>query len=414
MNAEIIAVGSELLTPTKIDTNSLWLTDQLNTLGIEVVLKSIVADDRPRLTAQIAAAFERSDLVLITGGLGPTEDDVTRDAAAAALGIGQTFQPEIADQIAALFVRLGRKTMAENNKRQAFVLDCAEVLPNPRGTAPGQWIAKDGRVVILLPGPPREMKPLFTEQCCLRIEKLLPPIVIRTRFYRVAGIGESDLDQLIAPVYTKYTNPVTTILASPGDIHIHLRARCTTEAKAEKLLTEVAEPILELLGDRVYSDDGADLETTVGRKLKAKNAWLAVAESCTGGLIGERITSVAGSSNYFRGGFLTYTAQMKHEMVGVPLEMLAEHTAVSEPVVKAMASGARIKTKADYALSVTGYAGPEGGDDGTPAGLVWIGLATPDGVEAKKFQLWGDRERVRSVAGIYALDWLRKKLSESS
>ncbi len=411
MNAEIIAVGSELLTPTKIDTNSLWLTDQLNTLGIEVVLKSIVADDRPRLTAQIAAAFHRSDIVLITGGLGPTEDDVTRDAAAAALGVGQTYRPEIADQIAALFSRLGRKTMAENNKRQAFVLDGAEVLHNPRGTAPAQWIAKDGRVVVLLPGPPREMKPLFAEQCIPRIEKLLPPIVIRTRFYRVAGIGESDLDQLIAPVYTKYTNPVTTILASPGDIHIHLRARCDTEQEAEKLLTEVAEPVLELLGDKVYSDDGADLETAVGRKLKSKGAWLAVAESCTGGLIGERITSVAGSSNYFRGGFLTYTAQMKHEMVSVPLEMLAEHTAVSEAVAKAMASGARSKTKADYALSATGYAGPDGGDDGTPAGVVWIGLASPEGVEARKFQLWGDRERVRSVAAIYALDWLRKKLS---
>ena len=411
MNAEIIAVGSELLTPTKIDTNSLWLTDQLNTLGIEVVLKSIVADDRPRLTAQIEAAFHRSDIVLITGGLGPTEDDVTRDAAAAALGVGQTYRPEIADQIAALFVRLGRKTMAENNKRQAFVLDGAEVLENPRGTAPAQWIARDGRVVILLPGPPREMKPLFAAQCIPRIEKLLPPIVIRTRFYRVAGIGESDLDQLIAPVYTKYTNPVTTILASPGDIHIHLRARCDTEQEAEKLLTEVADPILELLGDKVYSDDGADLETAVGRKLKAKGAWLAVAESCTGGLIGERITSVAGSSNYFRGGFLTYTGQMKHEMVSVPLEMLAEHTAVSEAVAKAMASGARIKTKADYALSATGYAGPDGGDDGTPAGVVWIGLASPDGMEARRFQLWGDRERVRSVAAHYALDWLRKKLS---
>ena len=411
MNAEIIAVGSELLTPTKIDTNSLWLTDQLNTLGIEVVLKSIVADDRPRLTAQIEAAFHRSDIVLITGGLGPTEDDVTRDAAAAALGVGQTYRPEIADQISALFIRLGRKTMAENNKRQAFVLDGAEVLDNPRGTAPAQWIAKDGRVVILLPGPPKEMKPLFAQQCIPRIEKLLPPVVIRTRFYRVAGIGESDLDQLIAPVYTKYTNPVTTILASPGDIHIHLRARCDTEQQAEKLLTEVADPIRELLSDKVYSDDGADLETAVGRKLKAKGAWLAVAESCTGGLIGERITSVAGSSNYFRGGFLTYTAQMKHEMVSVPLEMLAEHTAVSEPVAKAMANGARIKTKADYALSATGYAGPDGGDDGTPAGVVWIGLASPDGVEARRFQLWGDRERVRSVAAIYALDWLRKKLS---
>ena len=226
MNAEIIAVGSELLTPTKIDTNSLWLTSQLNTLGIEVILKSIVADDRTRLTGQIAAALTRADLVLITGGLGPTEDDVTRDAAAAALGVGQTFSQAIADQIAAIFVKFGRRNMAENNKRQAFVLDGAEVLPNPNGTAPGQWIVNDGRIVVLLPGPPRELKPLFEQQCVARIQKLMPPIAIRTRFYRVAGMGESDLDQLIAPVYTKYANPATTILASPGDVHIHLRARC--------------------------------------------------------------------------------------------------------------------------------------------------------------------------------------------
>ena len=411
MNAEIIAVGSELLTPTKIDTNSLWLTDQLNMLGVEVILKSIVADDRTRLTGQIAGALTRADIVLITGGLGPTEDDVTRDAAAAALGLGQTYHQEIVDQIAAMFVKFGRKNMAENNKRQAFVLDGAEVLHNPRGTAPGQWIAKDGRVVVLLPGPPREMNPLFEEACVPRIKKMLPPIAIRTRFYRVAGMGESDLDQLIAPVYTKYTNPATTILASPGDIHIHLRARCDNAGEAEALLTEVAAPILELLGDRVYSDDGADLETSVGRKLKAKGAWLAVAESCTGGLIGERITSVSGSSGYFKGGFIPYTAQMKHEMVGVPLDVLASHTAVSEPVAIAMAQGAKAGTGADYALSVTGYAGPDAGEDGTPAGVVWIGLAFPEGAEAKRFQLWGDRERVRTIASIYALDWLRKKLS---
>lgn len=411
MNAEIIAVGSELLTPTKIDTNSLWLTDQLNILGVEVILKSIVADDRARLTGQIAGALTRADIILITGGLGPTEDDVTRDAAVAALGVGQTYHQEIVDQIAAMFVKFGRKNMAENNKRQAFVLDGAEVLHNPRGTAPGQWIAKDGRVVVLLPGPPREMKPLFEEACVPRIKKMLPPIAIRTRFYRVAGMGESDLDQLIAPVYTKYTNPATTILASPGDIHIHLRARCDKAAEAEALLTEVATPILELLGDRVYSDDGADLETSVGRKLKANGAWLAVAESCTGGLIGDRVTSVSGSSNYFKGGFIAYTAQMKHEMVGVPLGMLAQHTPVSEPVAIAMAQGARVKTGADYALSVTGYAGPDGGEDGTPAGVIWIGLASPEGAEAKRFQLWGDRERVRTIASIYALDWLRKKLS---
>ena len=410
LNAEIIAVGSELLTPTKVDTNSLWLTGELNELGIEVTLKSIVADDRARLTAQIAGALTRADLIIITGGLGPTEDDVTRDCAAAALGVKQVFHQEIVDEIVALFSKLGRKTMAENNKRQANILEGAEILHNPRGTAPGQWIPKDGKVVMLLPGPPREMKPLFTEECLGRIRALLPPIVIRTRFYRVAGIGESDLDQLISPVYMKYENPVTTVLAKPGEIQVHFRARCTTAEEAERLLAEISAPVLELLGDRVYSDDGADLETAVGRKLKAHGAWLAVAESCTGGLVGERITSVSGCSSYFKGGFITYTDEMKHQHLGVPTAMLTEHTAVSEQVAIAMADGARARTGANYGISVTGYAGPDAGADGTPAGTVWLGLATPEGTEAKKFVLFGDRYRVRSMASTYALDWLRKKL----
>ena len=228
MNAEIIAVGSELLTPQRVDTNSLYITDQLNVLGVEVTMKTIVGDDRARLTAVIAAAMIRSDAIVLTGGLGPTEDDVTRDAVGAALGLAQSYHPEVEAQIEARFKRAGRK-MAENNKRQALILDSAEILPNDRGTAPGQWIETSGRVVMLLPGPPNEMKPMFAGQCIPKLQRILPPLVIRTRFYRVAGMPESDLDQLIAPVYTKYTNPVTTILAAPSDIQIHLRARCETE-----------------------------------------------------------------------------------------------------------------------------------------------------------------------------------------
>lgn len=406
MNAEIIAVGSELLTPTKTDTNSLWLTDQLNTLGIEVVQKAIVGDDRPRLAAIIAGAVERSDLVLLTGGLGPTEDDVTRDAVCQALGRQQHFQQSLCDAIADRFARM-KRTMAENNKRQAFLIDGAEAIPNDRGTAPGQWIPlPEGKAVALLPGPPSELKGMWNAEIERRVRAMVPPLAIAAAHFRVAGMGESDLDQLIAPVYTAYANPVTTILAAPGDVHIHLRARCAEQAEAQRLVDELGARIRELLGDRIYSDDGADLETAVGRKLAALGATVSTAESMTGGLLGQRITSVPDSSTWFRGGLVAYTNEMKQSLLGIPAALLEEHSAVSHPVAVAMAEAARHRTGATWALSITGYAGPSGDN----VGLVFIGLAGPGFADARQLHLFGDRPRVRNVAATLALDWLRKKL----
>ncbi|MGH9672542.1 MAG: molybdopterin-binding protein, partial [Bryobacteraceae bacterium] len=282
MNAEIIAVGSELLTPQRIDTNSLWLTDQLNELGVEVVTKIVAGDDRARLSVHLAAALARSDTVLITGGLGPTEDDVTRDAVAVTLGRKLEFRKDICDAIEARFKRMNR-TMAEINRRQAFVIEGGEVLANDRGTAPGLWLESEGRLVVLLPGPPNEMKAMFTGQCRAKLVARLPALAIRTLQLRVAGMPESDVDQLIAPVYTQYTNPVTTILAAPSDIQIHLRARCNTGDEASRLVTELGDRIRALLGDRIYSDNGASLEATVGALLRARGATVCVAESATGG-----------------------------------------------------------------------------------------------------------------------------------
>jgi nicotinamide-nucleotide amidase len=409
MNAEIIAVGSELLTPDRLDTNSLFLTSQLNELGVEVVMKSVVGDDRERLAATVAAALERSGIVVLSGGLGPTEDDITRDAVAAALGRNQSFHPEVLEWIEERFRRMNRK-MAENNRRQAFIVDGAEVIHNPRGTAPAQWIETGGRVVMLLPGPPREIKPLFTEECVPRLAKMLPRRVLRTRFYRVSGMGESDLDHLIAPIYKPYANPVTTILAGAGDIQIHLRAQCATEEEAERLLASVGERIEMALGTRIYSSNGDPLEKVIGVLLTQRGEKLTVAESCTGGMLAERITSVPGSSQYFLGGFLTYRDEMKTEMVGVRPELLAEHSAVSEPVARAMAEGAARRTGAAIALSVTGVAGPGGGSGETPAGTVYIGLAHPGGSLAMRHQFVGDRHRVRSLACQYALDLLRRHM----
>jgi nicotinamide-nucleotide amidase len=299
--------------------------------------------------------------------------------------------------------------MAEINKRQAYVVEGAEILPNTNGTAPGQWIEHEGRLVILLPGPPNEMKPMFAAECLPRLARRLPAQVIRARFYRVTGLTESDLDALIAPVYTKYVNPVTTILASPGDIQIHLRARCATADEAERLLAEVGGPIEELLGRHLFSRTGDPLEVIVGTLLRDHQATLSVAESCTGGMLGERITTMPGSSNHFLGGFVTYSDLLKIELLGVDPALIEQHTSVSKEVAGAMAEGARVRTGSTFALSITGEAGPESGS-GVPVGTIFIGFASRDGVEALRFAMPGDRPRIRGFATQAALDLLRRRL----
>jgi nicotinamide-nucleotide amidase len=400
-DAEIIAVGSEMLGADKVDTNSLFLTDQLNTLGIEVVRKSVVGDNREILTETIRLALSRADLVIITGGLGPTEDDLTRDAAAAALGRELLYREDLATALEERYRKFLKREMPEINRRQAFVITGAEALPNPRGSAPGQWFDEGGKVVVLLPGPPGELKPMFTREVLPRIEKKLPPQVIRTLFWRVAGMPESELDQLIAPVYTRYQNPVTTILAAASDIQIHLRARCADADEAERLIAEVAAQMEPLLGDRLYSKNGDPIEAVIGARLKERNETVAVAESLTGGIVGARLTSIAGSSAYFVGGFLTYTDEIKTALLGVDPKMLAEHTAVSEAVARAMAEGARARTGATWGLAL----------ETIPVGTVFTACAGPDGTETRKLSLAGDRDRVRTWSAQAALDFLRKKIS---
>ena len=413
MNAEIIAVGSEMLTPVRVDTNSLYLTAELNNMGVEVVAKLVIGDHRERLADAVRRALSRCDIVIVSGGLGPTEDDLTREAVADALGRRLVYHPETAAALEQRFAQFKRK-MAEVNKRQAFVIEGAHLLPNDRGTAPGQWLEESGAVAMLLPGPPHELKAMFERQCRPRLERIVPKLAIRTLELRVAGMGESDLDQLIAPVYKKYDNPVTTILAHAGDIQIHLRARCGAASEAAALLAEVGGPIELLLGDRIYSRNGDPLEVVVGQMLRQRRATLAVAESCTGGMLGERITSAAGSSDYFLGGLITYTNAMKIELLGVPPEILTEHGAVSRETAEAMAIGARRRTGATHALSVTGIAGPDSAGDTAPVGAVYVGLADGAGVQVVHRQWMGDRTRVRSFTVQMALDLLRRSLTRSS
>ena len=411
MNAEIIAVGSELLTPQRMDTNSLYLTDELNALGVEVVAKLIVGDDRARLAEAVRGALARSEILILTGGLGPTEDDVTRDAVAQALAREQVFHQDICDAIEQRFRRRRAGPMPEINRRQAYVIAGAEALPNPNGTAPGQWIAQDGRVAILLPGPPNECRPLFDAECLPRLERVLPAQVIRSRVFRIANMAESEVDQRVAPVYTRYTNPVTTILAAAGDIQLHLRARSATAEEAERLLSELAAQIESILGSRIYSRNGDPLEAVLGESLRGRGETVSVAESCTGGLLAERITSVPGSSDYFLGGFLVYTNRMKTALLGVSEDLLRQHTEVSEEAAREMARGARERTGSTWALSTTGLAGPAGGTDAAPVGTVILGVAGPDGVTTRRERFPGDRARVRILATQVALDLLRLRLS---
>ena len=412
MNAEIIAVGSELLTPQRVDTNSLYITGELNDLGVEVTAKSVVGDDRERLAESVRRALLRASIVVLSGGLGPTEDDVTRDAVALAMDRRLVFRAEISDQIEARFRQMGR-SMPEINKRQAYVLEGAEILPNDRGTAPGQWLDSEGRYVILLPGPPHELKSMFAKHCVPRLERRLPRQIIRTRIFRVAGMSESDLDQTIAPIYTRYQNPVTTILAHAGDIQVHLRARCGSETEAMALLAEVGAQIELKLADRIYSREGETLEAVVGDLLRRQHSTLVVAESATGGGLAERVTQVPGSSDYFLGGFVVYNRRMKVSILGIDEALIEQFGAVSQEVAELMAHAARLRTGATYSLAITGNAGP--GTDGpqAPAGTMFVALSDASGSSVMQRQFFGDRARVKQFAGQMALDMLRRRLQRT-
>ena len=409
-SAEIFAIGSELLTPQRLDTNSLVVTEQLNLLGVEVIAKHVLGDDRERLTPAIRETVDRSHIVILIGGLGPTEDDVTRDAVAAALGRKLILSLEQESILISRFRQINRP-MAKNNLRQAYLIEGAEAMPNPHGSAPGQFLSTARGALAMLPGPPREMTPMVVNELVPRLRHIIPPQVIRVKSFRITGIGESDLDTLIAPVYTKYTNPATTVLSSPGDLFVHFRAHANTVHEADDLLREVATPIATLLGDRIYTDNPDEpLEAVVGCLLRKHHATVSTAESCTGGLLAARLTEQGGSSDYFVGGYVTYSNAQKREILGVPQNLLDKHSAVSEPVAAAMAEGARKRSGSTHALSITGYAGPSGGTDYDPVGTVYLGISSPAGTRVVRVRHGGDRYRIRTLAAQSALDLLRKTL----
>jgi len=413
VNAEIIAIGSELLTPFRKDTNSLYLTERLNELGVEVVLKTIVGDSRERLVSVVQHALFRSDIVILMGGLGPTEDDLTREAVAEALGLELRRDPDILARLEQRFASRGYK-FTPNNHKQADVIAGATILPNANGTAPGQWISGkyEGRerLAILLPGPPFELKALFDEQCFDRLRNKLPASYIATRVLKIAMMGESLVDSRVAPIYKRYTDVQTTILAGAGEVQFNLFCRADTLEAAQSRVDELADAIEDELEDAVYSSKGESLEQIVGYYLQMRNSTLAAAESCTGGLLAERITSISGSSRYFVGGAVVYSNELKTQFADVPPPLIAQHGAVSREVAASMAEGIRKRCNATLGVSITGVAGPTGGTEEKPVGLVYVGLASDSVTEVVERKFPGDRKRIRWFSSQQALDMVRRKL----
>jgi nicotinamide-nucleotide amidase len=413
VNAEIIAIGSEMLTPFRQDTNSLYLTEKLNDLGVEVAFKTIVGDSREHLTSTALLALSRSDVIVFMGGLGPTEDDITREAVADALGLPLRRDPEILAWIEERFASYKFK-MSANNLKQADLITGATVLPNPNGTAPGQWITGkfEGRerIIILLPGPPHELKALVEAQVVARLRAKLPQAFIATRLLKIAGIGESNCDARVAPIYTTFPDIRTTILAGAGEIQLHLRTSGTSIEAAQERVDTLAEKIEIELGNLVFSDNGDSLEQIVGYYLQMRHATLAVAESCTGGLLAERVTSVAGSSRYFLGGAVVYSNKLKTKFSDVPAKLIEKHGAVSSEIAIALAEGIRKRCGATIGVGITGVAGPAGGTEEKPVGLVFHAVASEQGTEVVERRFPGDRQRIRWFASQVALDMVRKKL----
>ncbi len=422
MIAEIIAAGSEMLTPFRQDTNSLYLTARLNELGVSVAFKTIVGDNLEDLTGAARVAIARADIVIFSGGLGPTEDDLTRQAAAAALGVGLRRDAEI---LTAMYKRFAARRMAmpENNARQADVIEGAEVMQNANGSAPGQYIdtvvGRHRKIVILLPGPPKELEPMFEAECRPRLAATLPERHMARRMLRMALLPESKVDARTAPIYKKFKDVDTTILAGAAEIQLHFVCSKPTDAEAQARVDELAEKIEQEMGEEIFSSHGESLEEVVLLMLGLRHMTLAAAESCTGGLLAQRLTAVPGSSRYFLGGAVVYADRLKTTFADVPEELVRSEGPVSEPVARAMAEGIRRRTGASVGVGITGIAGPgpgaPGPDAGKPIGLVYIAISyagLTGGTSVTELNITGDRERVRWWASQHALELLRRSLLE--
>jgi nicotinamide-nucleotide amidase len=417
--AAVIAVGSELLTPSRIDTNSLFITEQLNLLGIDVVTKIVVGDDRGELGQMFRVARDRVDAIVFSGGLGPTDDDVTREVVADVLGLTLREDEEITARMRQRFAARGyTMPMPEINRRQAMVPTGARVLANANGSAPGLWLDDGDRVVLLLPGPPRELKPMLLALVGGPLRERAGGASLVRRVLKVTGRIESQTEELLQPLYREWEQgspPVSaTILAALGQLELHLSARAASRDAAHRVVDQAARQVAEVLAPDVFSTEGQELEQVVGELLAARGLRIALAESCTGGLIASRLTDVPGSSRYVEQAVVTYANAAKIDLLGVPAALIEEHGAVSESVALAMADGVRSRAKVDIGVGVTGIAGPGGGSPAKPVGTVAIAAVTAEATRCRTFRFNGERDQVKFQASQAALDMVRRMLLDTA
>ena len=407
-NAEIITIGTELLLGQLVDSNTAVIARALAEIGVDVRRETSVGDNKASIAAAVSEAIGRADIVICAGGLGPTVDDMTREAVASAIGRPLVLDAQSLRHLEATFARL-KRPMAENNRVQAHFPEGAQPLPNPHGSAPGFVVERDGHAVLALPGPPRELLPMLSDHAIPWIERrFAPDAVLVTRVLRTAGVGESDLDATIADLVREQKNPSIAVLAHPGLVDVKITAKAATRAAASASIAELAPRIRERLGDCVYAEDGETLESVVGESLKRRGWTLAVGESCTGGSLAAAITAVPGASSYFKGGVIAYGNEAKCRLLDVAPDTIERYGAVSDEVAGAMAIGARAALQADVGISVTGVAGPSGGSAEKPVGLVFIGLILPDGsLQFRRLDWPGSREAIqrRAVVGALTMLW---------
>jgi nicotinamide-nucleotide amidase len=406
MIAEILAVGTELLMGQIANTNAQYISQRLAELGICVYFHSVVGDNPARLEETLKRALDRSDIVITTGGLGPTKDDLTKEVIAKTMNRELVFHEEVLEKVRDFFMRKHR-IMVKNNEKQAYLPDNCLMIPNLNGTAPGCIIEEGKKVIIMLPGPPKEMQPMFCDTVFPYL-KQKKELVLVSKMLKIFGIGESEMESRLIDLIDKQDNPTIAPYVSQGEITVRVTARCANKEEALQLLNPVVNEIKDRLGSLVYAEEGESLEQVVFNLLKEKQLVMATAESCTGGLLAGKITSLPGASEIFEQGYITYANKAKIDDLGVLEETINKFGAVSNETALEMVNGLKKKTKASVCVSITGIAGPDGGTPEKPVGLVYIGLSVLDKVACKSFELMGDRERIRHDACMRALDMIRR------
>lgn len=410
MNAELIAVGTEIVLGQIENTHARFLSLDLAAMGIGVYFHTAVGDNEKRIIDAMHLAMSRSDIIIVTGGLGPTGDDVTRSCVAQALNLPLTFdEAAFVSYVLPYFQRLSR-IPSEVQNSQAMRIGQSTFLPNPRGTAPGQYVIHEGKHIFLLPGPPLEMQPMYKEQVRSRLLALAGDAIIASRVIRFFGIGEADVESRVKDLLASQSNPTIAPLAGEGEVLLRITAKATTDSAAHELIWPVQQAVLDRVGEYVYGFDDDSVAFVTQQKLLSKGLTVAMAESCTGGLLTSLLVDLPGSSGCLRGSVVAYANECKQSALGVLAQDLKEHGAVSEVVAKAMAEGVRARFGSDFGLSVTGIAGPDGGTDKKPVGLVYIGLADASGARVLSRVFNGDRTQVRVRAAKTALHWLWKSV----